>query len=74
MQRFKLEIFSADIVSHAGSEMIGQAIKKQIRLRLQQDTRVPLRYGINHSDILKRTMFNDKNSIVENHVSAAFQE
>jgi hypothetical protein len=53
MQRFKLEQSNADIVSHAGLALVGQAIKKQTRLRQELDIRVPLRHGIKHSDVLK---------------------
>lgn len=53
MKRFKLEQSNADIISHSGLALVGQAIKKQTRLSQKLDTQVPLRHGIKHSDVLK---------------------
>ena len=53
MKRFKLEQSTADIISHSGLALVGQAVKKHTRLSQQLDTQVPLRHGIKHSDVLK---------------------
>ncbi len=53
MKRFKLEQSNADIISHSGLALVGQAIQKQTRLSQKLDTQVPLRHGIKHSDVMK---------------------
>lgn len=53
MKRFKLEQSNADIISHSGLALVGQAIKKQTRLSPKLDIQVPLRHGIKHSDVIK---------------------
>lgn len=53
MKRFKIEQSKADIVSHSGLALIGQAIKRQTNLTREIDIRVPLRHGIKHSDVIK---------------------
>lgn len=53
MKRFVLEKTNADIISHGGLSLIGQAIKNSTRLTIDVDTGVPLRHGISHSDVLK---------------------
>ena len=53
MKRFKIEQSDADIISHSGLALIGQAIKRYTNLTREIDIRVPLRHGIKHSDVLK---------------------
>ena len=53
MKRLKLEQSNADIISHSGLALVGQAINKQTRLTQKLDTQVPPRHGIKHSDVLK---------------------
>lgn len=53
MKRFILEKSNADIVSHGGLALVGQAIKRYTNLTREVDAQVPLRHGIQHSDILK---------------------
>ncbi len=53
MKRFKLVQSNADIVSHGGLPLVGQAIKRFTNLTREVDIQVPLRHGIKHSDILK---------------------
>ena len=53
MKRFKLEQSNADIISHSGLALVGQAINKQTRLSQKLDIQVPLRHGIKHSDVMK---------------------
>ncbi len=53
MKRFKLEQSNADIISHSGLALVGQAIKNQTRLSQNLDIQVPLRHGIKHSDVMK---------------------
>ena len=52
MIRFKIEKSNADIVSHGGLALVGQAIKRYTNLARDVDTQVPLRHGTRHSDIL----------------------
>jgi hypothetical protein len=53
MKRFKLEQSNADIVSHSGLALVGQAIKRYTPLSTTLDIKVPLRHGIRHSDVVK---------------------
>ena len=53
MQRFIMERSNADIVSHGGLALIGQAIKNYTKLTREIDTQIPLRHGIHHSDVIK---------------------
>lgn len=53
MKRFKLEQSNADIISHSGLSLIGQAIKHHTNLSQQLDACVALRHGIRHSDVIK---------------------
>jgi hypothetical protein len=53
IKRFKLEQSDADIINHSGLALVGRAIKRYTRLSITLDTRVPLRHGIRHSDVVK---------------------
>ena len=53
MKRFIIEQSSADIISHSGLSLIGQAIKQYTHLSGQLDASVPMRHGIKHSDVIK---------------------
>lgn len=53
MQRFKIVQSNADIISHSGLALIGQAVQRFTSLSSEVDTQVPLRHGIKHSDVLK---------------------
>jgi hypothetical protein len=53
MKRFKLEQSNADIISHSGLALVGQAIKRYTHLSTALDIKVPLRHGIRHSDVVK---------------------
>jgi len=53
MKRFKIEQSDADIVSHSGLSLIGQAIKRHTSLSAELDASAPLRHGIKHSDVIK---------------------
>lgn len=53
MKRFKIEQSQADIISHSGLALIGQAIQNYTRLPAELDAQVPLRHGIKHSDVMK---------------------
>ena len=53
MKRFIIEQSSADIISHSGLSLIGQAIKRYTHLSGQLDASVPMRHGIKHSDVIK---------------------
>jgi len=53
MIRFIIEKSNADIVSHGGLALVGQAIKRYTNLTREVDTQVQLRHGTKHSDILK---------------------
>jgi len=53
MKRFKLEQSTADIVSHSGLSLIGQAIKNYTTLSHDMDAQISLRHGINQSDVIK---------------------
>jgi len=53
MKRFKLERSDADIISHGGLALIGQAVKRHTHFTREVDTQIPLRHGIKHSDVLK---------------------
>ncbi|WP_260296034.1 IS1380 family transposase [Sedimenticola hydrogenitrophicus] len=53
MKRFKIEQSDADIVSHGGLALIGQAVKRHTNITREVDTQIPLRHGIKHSDVLK---------------------
>ena len=53
MKRFKIVQSDADIVSHSGLTLIGQALKRHTRLTPELNARIPLRHGIKHADILK---------------------
>ena len=54
MKPFKIEHSNADIISHSGPSLIGQAIKSHTNLSRQRDASIPLRHGIKHSDVIKR--------------------
>ena len=53
MKRFVIEQSDADIISHNGLALIGQAIKRHTNLTPEINTQVPLRHGIKHSDVIK---------------------
>ena len=53
MKRFKIDRSDADITSHSGLSLIGQAVKQYTRLSSELDTAVALRHGIKHSDVIK---------------------
>jgi hypothetical protein len=53
MKRFKIEQSDADIISHGGLALIGQALQRHTHLAAELDTQVPLRHGIKHSDVMK---------------------
>jgi len=53
MKRFKIEQSSADIISHSGLSLIGQAVKQHTNLSRQLDASIALRHGISHSDVIK---------------------
>lgn len=53
MKRFKIERSDADIISHGGLALIGQAIKRHTNFTGEIDAQIPLRHGIKHSDVLK---------------------
>lgn len=53
MKHFKIEQSNADIISHSGLSLVGQAIKNYTTLSRDVDTLIPLRHGIKHSDVLK---------------------
>ena len=53
MKRFILERSNADIISHGGLSLIGQAIKRYTNLTNDLDKQLPLRHGTKHSDIIK---------------------
>ena len=56
MRRFVIERSDADIVSHSGLALIGQALNKHSGLGKAIDNNVPLRHGILHSDVLHSYM------------------
>jgi len=53
VKRFIIEQSDADIVSHSGLSLIGQAVKRHTNLARELDKGVPLRHGIKHSDVIK---------------------
>lgn len=53
MKRFKLVQSDAEIISHSGLSLIGQAVKQYTALPSELDKSVPLRHGIKHSDVMK---------------------
>ncbi len=53
MKRFKIEQSSADIISHSGLSLIGQAIKNYTTLSRDVDAEISLRHGIKQSDVMK---------------------
>ncbi len=53
MKRFKIEQSDADIISHSGLALIGQAVKRHTSLASEIDAQAPLRHGIKHSDVIK---------------------
>lgn len=53
MKRFKIIQSDADIISHSGLALIGQAVNRYTHLTQQIDALVPLRHGIKHSDVIK---------------------
>ncbi len=53
MQRFKIEQSSADIISHSGLSLIGQAIKNYTTLSHDVDALISLRHGIKQSNVVK---------------------
>jgi hypothetical protein len=56
MKRFKFVQSDAEIISHSGLSLIGQAIKNYTTLSQELDKRIPLRHGIKHSDVMKSYM------------------
>jgi len=52
VRRFIIEQSDADIVSHSGLALIGQALNNHSGLSEAVDKNVPLRHGIPHSDVL----------------------
>jgi len=52
VRRFIIEQSDAEIVSHSGLALIGQALNNHSGLGEAADKNVPLRHGISHSDIL----------------------
>ncbi len=53
MKRFKIEQSDADIISHGGLALIGQAVQRHTNLAREVDAQIPLRHGIKHSDVIK---------------------
>jgi hypothetical protein len=53
MKRFILEQSDAEIISHSGLSLIGQAIKQYTNLTQALDKGIALRHGIKHSDVVK---------------------
>jgi len=53
MKRFILEQSDAEIISHNGLSLIGQAIKNFTSLPQMLDKGIALRHGIKHSDVVK---------------------
>lgn len=53
MKRFILEQSDAEIISHSGLSLIGQAIKQYTNLTQVLDKGIALRHGIKHSDVVK---------------------
>lgn len=53
MKRFKIEQSNADIISHGGLALVGQAVQRYTKLAPEIDSQVPLRHGIPHSNIIK---------------------
>ena len=53
MKRFKFVQSDAEIISHSGLSLIGQAVKQYTTLSQELDKSVPLRHGIKHSDVMK---------------------
>ena len=53
MKRFKIEQSNADIISHSGLALIGQAVNRHTNMAREIDSQVPLRHGIRHSDVVK---------------------
>lgn len=53
MKRFKIVQSNADIISHSGLALIGQAVHRHTHLATEFDAQVPLRHGIKHSDVIK---------------------
>ena len=53
MKRFILEQSDAEIISHGGLSLIGQAIKQYTNLTQALDKGIALRHGIKHSDVVK---------------------
>ena len=56
MKHLKIEQSDADIVSHSGLTVIGQAVKHHTNLSRQQDASILLRHGILRSDVIKSYM------------------
>jgi len=53
MKRFIIEQSDADIISHSGLALIGQALKRHTNMTREIDTQVTLRHGIRHSEVMK---------------------
>jgi len=53
LKRFKIERSDADIISHGGLALVGQAVKRYTNLSHEINTQIPLRHGIKHSDVAK---------------------
>lgn len=53
MKRFKIERSKAEIISHSGLSLIGQALNNYTTFSHDVDKEIPLRHGIQHSNILK---------------------
>ncbi|MCH9690514.1 MAG: IS1380 family transposase [Gammaproteobacteria bacterium] len=52
MKRFKIDQSNADIISHSGFALIGQAVSRYTNLSGELNTQVPLRHGIKHADVI----------------------
>lgn len=53
MKRFKFVQSDAEIISHSGLSLIGQAVKQYTTLSHELDKGIALRHGIKHSDVMK---------------------
>jgi hypothetical protein len=53
MKRFKFVQSDAEIISHGGLSLVGQAVKKFTSLSQELDKSIALRHGIKHSDVMK---------------------
>ena len=53
MKPFKIGQSEADIISHGGLALIGQAVQRYTTLASELDAQAALRHGITHSDVIK---------------------